>query len=73
MQITVRLADPASKLPLPNAAGAFAPEGDFTIDLANPYWAQAYADGSVIAPPAKASAASPTGNPIVSARTKPQE
>lgn len=47
----VRLADPASSLPRPDMPGVFVSSEPFTIDIANPYWAQALADGSLIVAP----------------------
>jgi hypothetical protein len=50
--LTVRLADPASLLPMPGQPGVFAPAGPFTVSAVDMFWAQCLADGSVmIAPP----------------------
>lgn len=64
MRTDVQLADPATKLPLPENPASFAPAGIFSVDLGVPFWAQALADGSIViadtqtaAPPASKSPA----------------
>lgn len=46
--ITVRLADPSLKLPMPGQPGVFAPEGPFPVSAVDMFWAQCLADGSVV-------------------------
>jgi hypothetical protein len=46
--ITVRLADPASLVPMPGQPGVFAPAEPFTVSAVDMFWAQCLADGSVV-------------------------
>lgn len=47
LNVKVRLADPAARLPMPNNPGAFV-SGEIMICLIDPFWSQCLADGSLV-------------------------
>ncbi|CUA90216.1 Protein of unknown function (DUF2635) [Chelatococcus sambhunathii] len=71
-RIFARLADPASKLPMPDRDFRLFPSAGMTVDADDPFWMACLADGSVVevSPPEEGAEKVPASPNASTAKTK---